>query len=70
MLFANTLISIAKVIQKQIDDEMYNIPKIQEELSILQMKLEAEEITESEYDLHELNLLERLRIAQNKKNEV
>ncbi len=64
MFFANTLIAIAKVIQQQIDEELYNMPKIYEQLSLLQIQLEADEITESEYELEEDALLERLRIAQ------
>lgn len=69
MFFANTLIAIAKVIQQQIDEEQYNIPKIYEELSLLQIQLEVDEITESEYDIQETALLDRLRIAQQKQQE-
>jgi|GEM_PF-3148821 len=67
MFFANTLIAIAKVIQQQIDEEQYNIPKIYEELSLLQIQLEVDEITEGEYQIQEDILMDRLRTAQEKK---
>lgn len=63
MFFARTLINIAKVIQQQIDEEQYDIKKIQGDLVRLQLELELDEITEGEYDIQEAILLEKLNAA-------
>lgn len=69
MFFARTLINIAKVIQQQIDEEQYDIKKIQGDLVRLQLELELDEITEGEYDIQEAILLEKLNAAH-KHNEI
>jgi hypothetical protein len=64
MFFANTLIAIAKVIQKQIDAEEYDLKAIQSQLLNLQLDLEMEKISETEYEEKETILLKKLSTAQ------
>lgn len=64
MFFANTLISIAKVIQEQIENEKTDVKSIQTQLINLQLDLEMEKISEKEYDEKELVLLQLLSQAQ------
>ncbi len=54
------VLALAKVIDRQLSEELYNPDKIQEELMQLQLQFELDEISETEYNTREADLLERL----------
>lgn len=56
----NGVLALAKVIDRQLNEELYNPDKIQEELMQLQLQFELDEISEAEYNTREAGLLERL----------
>lgn len=64
MFFINSLTQIAKIVQQQVDEELFNPDKIKEDLMKLQLRLELEEIDEEEYDRQEEALLLRLQEVQ------
>lgn len=66
MFFINSLTRIAKIVQQQIEEELYNPDQIKEELMKLQLRFELDEIDEEEYDRLETDLLERLQEVQNR----
>ncbi len=51
---------IAEKIRGMAEEELYGEDKIKQELLELQMKLEMEELTEEEYAIAEVALMERL----------
>lgn len=51
---------IAEKIRDMAEEELYGEDKIKQELLELQMKLEMEELTEEEYAIAEVALMERL----------
>jgi len=59
MIFSG-LLNLAKIIQKQVNEEMYDPKKLQQELMDLQLKLEMDEISEEEYNDLEEDILERM----------
>jgi hypothetical protein len=56
----NGLVALAKVIDRQLNEELYSPDKIQEELMQLQLQFELDEISEAEYTAREADLLARL----------
>lgn len=54
------ILSIARVVDKQLNRELYDPDKIQEELMRLQLQFELDEISEEEYNEREADLLARL----------
>jgi hypothetical protein len=67
----STLIKIGEKIQDEIDQELYNIPYIQQQLVELHMMYEMEEIDEETYVEKEEELLNRYKIAKEReKNEL
>jgi hypothetical protein len=56
----NGLVALAKVIDRQLNEELYSPDKIQEELMQLQLQFELDEIGEDEYTAREAELLARL----------
>lgn len=64
MLFINSLTRIAKIVQRQMEEELFNPDQIKEDLMKLQLRFELDEIDEEEYDRLETALLERLQEAQ------
>ncbi|WP_026567039.1 gas vesicle protein GvpG [Bacillus sp. UNC41MFS5] len=66
-----TLIKIGEKIQEEADQELYNIPYIQQQLIELHMMYEMEEIDEETYVEREEELLNRYKIAKEReKNEL
>jgi hypothetical protein len=59
-----TLIKIGEKIQEEVDQELYNIPYIQQQLVELHMMYEMEEIDEETYVEREEELLNRYKIAK------
>lgn len=67
----STLIKIGEKIQDEVDQELYNIPYIQQQLVELHMMYEMEEIDEETYVEREEELLNRYKIAKEReKNEL
>jgi len=65
-----TLIKIGEKIQEEADQELYNIPYIQQQLVELHTMYEMEEIDEETYIEREEELLNRYKIAKEReKNE-
>lgn len=65
-----TLIKIGEKIQEEADQELYNVPYIQQQLVELHMMFEMEEIDEETYIEREEELLNRYKIAKEReKNE-
>jgi ribosomal protein L29 len=68
LLPAKGFIGIAKKIRDMALEELEDTPeKLKRELLDLQMALEAEQITEAEYQKKEKDILERLEILKEKK---
>ncbi len=64
MFFINSLTHIARIVQKQVKEELYNPDQIKEDLMKLQLRFELDQIDEEEYDRLEEELLLRLQEAQ------
>jgi hypothetical protein len=62
----NGLVALAKVIDRQLNEELYSPDKIQEELMQLQLQFELDEIGEDEYTAREAELLARLDESRNR----
>ncbi|MCG2675921.1 gas vesicle protein GvpG [bacterium] len=60
---------VGEKLHEQARGELTDKSKIQEELLDLQMRLEAEEITEEEYDKREKELMERLNAIEEAEKE-
>ena len=58
------IIWLAKQVLEQAEGELYDEDKIRGRLMELEMRYDAGEISEAEYDAEEKELLERLRIAR------
>lgn len=58
------VIWLAKQVLEQAEGELYDEDKIRGRLMELEMRYDAGEISEAEYDAEENELLERLRIAR------
>ena len=58
------LVGVAKILQKQAYEQLYDPGKIREELMALQLQFELDEIDEEEYNQKEKDLLERLEESQ------
>lgn len=55
---------IAETLAERADDELYNPDQIRGKLVELELRLDLNEISESEYEVAETELLERLKIAR------
>ncbi len=58
------IVSIAKILQQQAYEQLYDPGKIREELMALQLQFELDEIDEEEYNQKEKDLLIRLEESQ------
>ena len=66
-----SLIKLGQKIQEEVDQELYNIPYIQQQLMELHTIYEMGEISEEAYAEQEQDLLNRYKIAKEKeKNEL
>jgi hypothetical protein len=66
-----SLIKLGQKIQEEVDQELYNIPHIQQQLMELHTLYEMGEISEEAYAEQEQDLLNRYKIAKEKeKNEL
>jgi hypothetical protein len=65
------LIKLGEKIQEEVDQELYNIPYLQQQLVELHMMFEMEEIDEETYIAKEEELLTRYKIAKEReKNQI
>lgn len=65
-----SLIKLGEKIQEEVDQELYDLPYIQQQLMDLHMMYEMGEIDEEVYDDQEQELLRRYKIAKEReKNE-
>ncbi|MGG1677069.1 gas vesicle protein GvpG [Neobacillus sp. NRS-1170] len=66
-----SIIKLGEKIQEEVDQELYDIQYIQQQLIELHMMYELEEIEEEAYFLREQELLNRYKIAKEReKNEL
>ncbi|MGG3470583.1 gas vesicle protein GvpG [Neobacillus pocheonensis] len=66
-----SIIKLGEKIQEEVDQELYDLHIIQQQLIELHMMYELEEIDEEAYVLREQELLERYKIAKEReKNEL
>jgi hypothetical protein len=59
-----SLIKLGEKIQEEVDEELYNIPYLQQQLVELHMMFEMEEIDEESYLEQEQILLDRYKVAK------
>lgn len=59
-----SLIKLGEKIQEEVDQEMYNLPYLQQQLVELHMMYELGEIDEETYEEQEKELLRRYKIAK------
>ncbi len=64
-----SIIKLGEIIQDEVDKELYNIPKIQQQLLELHMEYEMEEIDEETFIEREQELLDRYRIAKEREKD-
>jgi hypothetical protein len=65
-----SIINLAKKIQDEVDQELYDLTYIQQQLIELHMMYDMEEIDEEDYQEREQELLNRYKIAKEReKNE-
>lgn len=65
-----SLIKLGEKIQEEVDQELYDLPFLQQQLVELHMMFELEEIDEESYLLQEQELLRRYKVAKEReKNE-
>ncbi|PEQ94170.1 gas vesicle protein GvpG [Bacillus sp. AFS006103] len=59
-----SLLKLGEKIQEEVDQELYDIPYLQQQLIELHMMFEMEEIDEITYFEHEQELIRRYKIAK------
>ncbi|MGG3564291.1 gas vesicle protein GvpG [Neobacillus rhizosphaerae] len=65
-----SLIKLGEKIQEEVDQELYDLPFLQQQLVELHMMFELEEIDEESYLVQEQELLRRYKVAKEReKNE-
>ncbi|MGO4886201.1 gas vesicle protein GvpG [Anaerobacillus sp. MEB173] len=64
------VIKVGEIIKEEVDQELYDIDFIQQQLIQLQMLLEMDEITEEDYQKREEDLLVRYEIAKEREQEL
>ena len=63
-----SLLKLGEKIQEEVDQELYDIPYLQQQLIELHMMFELEEIDEESYLLQEQELLKRYKVAKEREN--
>jgi hypothetical protein len=64
-----SIIKLGEIIQKEVDKELYNLNKIQQQLIELHTMYEMQQIDEETYVEKEEELLERYKIAKERERD-
>ncbi|MED4226366.1 gas vesicle protein GvpG [Neobacillus cucumis] len=65
-----SLIKLGEKIQEEVDQELYHLPYIQQQLIELHMMYELGELDDETYEEHEQELLQRYKIAKDREQDL